>query len=400
MALLPVAEARNRILADVTPTAPEQVPIAQATGRTLAEDLRSRVTQPPFNASAMDGYAVRAQDIATAPVTLDVIGEAPAGAAFSGAVGPGQAVRVFTGAPVPEGADTVVIQENTEPEGQAVRILQTGQKGQFVRQRGLDFEEGEVLLASGTLLGSREIALAAAMNHATLPVRRRPRVTIIPTGDELVPPGGTPGPDQIISSNNFAMAAFTERCGGAAFDLGVTGDTSEALAEALSAASETDILLTLGGASVGKHDLVQDALLAHGMTLDFWKIAMRPGKPLIFGRLGDIRVLGFPGNPVSAFVCAEIFLRPLIEAMLGRPAEERLSTAVLGADLRENDERQDYLRAKLSRNDRGDAVATPFPRQDSSMLRTLAEADCMIVRPPFDPARSAGAEVTILPCGF
>ena len=400
MALLPVEDAKARILAGVSPTKSEQVDLCAAYGRVLAQDIEARITQPPFNASAMDGYAVRASDLLRAPVTLDVIGEAPAGTAFEGKVGPGEAVRVFTGAPVPEGADTVVIQENTETAASCVTILQTGPKGQFVRPRGLDFTEGEALLRTGTVLGSREIALAAAMNHPALTVRRRPRVTILPTGDELIAPGGTPAPDQIISSNNFGMSAFVTRCGGDAIDLGVVRDTEQALSQALADMESSDILVTLGGASVGKHDLVQNALAQSGMTLDFWKIAMRPGKPLIFGMLGDTRVLGFPGNPVSTFVCAAIFLRPLLDSLLGKPARNHTMTGTLGADVGENDERQDYLRARLERAADGTITATPFHKQDSSMLRTLAEADGFIVRPPFDAARVAGEMVEILPWDF
>ena len=400
MSLLPVEDARSRILAGVAPTAHEQVDLRHALGRVLAKDVDARITQPPFDASAMDGYALRASDLLRAPATLNVIGEAPAGMAFSGEVAPGEAVRIFTGAPMPQGADTVVIQENTQTDGATVKIFQTCPKGQFVRPRGLDFKQGDVLLTAGTSLGSREIALSAAMNHPSLSVHRKPKVTIIPTGDELIAPGETPGPDQIISSNNFGMAAFVERCGGEAIDLGVTADTTSALHEALEQAHETDILITLGGASVGKHDLVQQALTDRGMKLDFWKIAMRPGKPLIFGTLDQVRVLGFPGNPVSTFVCAEIFLRPLISAMLGHKFTERIVTAKLGADLGANDERQDYLRATLHREADGQHTATPFKKQDSSMLRTLAQADCMIVRPPFDEAKSVGETVQILICDF
>jgi molybdopterin molybdotransferase len=400
MALLPVEEARSRILDGATPTAVERVELRAAFGRVLAQDVTAQITQPPFDASAMDGYALRADDVAEVPATLRVIGEAPAGAAFEGALRPGEAVRIFTGAPVPAGADTIVIQENTKSDANGVTVLRAPNSGQFVRPRGLDFTEGEALLAAGTRLGSREIALAAAMNHPVLPVRRKPKVTILPTGDELIEPGGTPAPDQIVSSNNFGMAAFVEHYGGKAVDLGVVGDTSKALRQALQQARESDILITLGGASVGKHDLVQQALTDSGMTLDFWKIAMRPGKPLIFGKMQGTRVLGLPGNPVSTFVCAAIFLRPLLDRLLGRTAEDPTTCARLGADVGANDERQDYLRAQLSRAHDGTYTATPFPKQDSSMLRTLASADGFVIRPPFDGSRAAGDSVEILICDF
>ena len=255
-------------------------------------------------------------------------------------------------------------------------------------------------MSAGTRLGSREIALAAAMNHPSLVVRRKPKVAVLPTGDELIAPGGTPAPDQIISSNNYGMAAFVERYGGAALDLGVVADTANALEKALRDVSDADILITLGGASVGKHDLVQQALTNAGMTLDFWKIAMRPGKPLIFGRLGDTRVLGFPGNPVSTFVCAAIFLRPLLGALLGRPNEDQPMLATLGADMSENDERQDYMRATIETAADGTRIATPFAKQDSSMLRTLAAADGFIVRPPFDNPRTVGETVEVMISDF
>ncbi len=400
MGLLPVEQAKARILDGVTPTEAERVELSAAFGRVLADDVRARITQPPFDASAMDGYAVRAEDVIEIPATLKVIGEAPAGAAFDGEVGPGQAVRIFTGAPVPSGANTIVIQENTETSGADVAVLVAPNAGQFVRPRGLDFAEGEVLLSAGTRLGSREIALAAAMNHPALTVHRKPRVVILPTGDELIAPGGTPAPDQIISSNNYGMAAFVERYGGEAVDLGVVSDTVQALSQALQDARNADILITLGGASVGKHDLVQQALTDAGMALNFWKIAMRPGKPLIFGMLGATRVLGFPGNPVSTFVCAAIFLRPLLGTLLGRTPDSTNVTATLGADVKENDERQDYMRATLEWAADGTCVATPFPKQDSSMLRTLAAANGFIVRPPFDKARRSGETVEIMRSDF
>ena len=396
MALLPVEDAKARILDGVVPTEVETADLSAAIGRVLAEDVASRINQPPFDASAMDGYAVRAADVATAPAELTVIGEAPAGQAFDGAVASGQAVRIFTGAPVPGGADTVVIQEDTRLDGSTVRVLEAATPGQFVRPLGLDFKLGEVLLEAGCRLGSREIALAAAMNHPALPVRRRPRVAILATGDELIAPGGTPRPDQIISSNNFGMAAFVGQAGAEPVDLGIAGDTTEALVGGIERATGADVLITLGGASVGDHDLVQHALERLGMSLDFWKIAMRPGKPLMFGTLGATRVLGLPGNPVSTFVCARIFLRPLLDALLGARPEEPARRALLGADMGENDERQDYMRAIMNRGDDGGLIATPYPKQDSSMLRTLAEANCFIVRPPLDRPRKRGEPVDIL----
>jgi molybdopterin molybdotransferase len=352
--------------------------------------------------SAMDGYAVRAADVGMVPVRLRVIGAAPAGHPFDGSVGPGEAVRIFTGAPLPGGADTIVIQEDTERVGDEVVVRESSGPGRFVRRRGLDFAEGEVLLNAGRRLSPRDIALAAAMNHPDLPVRTLPKVAILATGDELVPPGDDPGPDRIIASNGFGIAGMVRRAGGEPVDLGIAPDNRQALADAVHRAIDTgaDVFVTLGGASVGEHDIVQDVLEAAGLTLDFWKIAMRPGKPLMFATQARRRALGLPGNPVSAIVCARIFLKPLLAALLGiEPAESGVQ-ARLAEALPANDRRQDYLRARLDRAPDGTLTATAFPVQDSSMQRTLAMANGLIVRPPFDPAQGAGALVTVLPLDF
>lgn len=403
MSLISVEVARQRVLATVLkPLEAETVLLQDALGRVVAESVVARITQPPFAASAMDGYAVRAQDVADVPVALEVIGEAPAGRAFAGAVGAGQAVRIFTGAPVPEGADAIVVQEDTEAAGDGrVRVLQTVQKHQFVRPRGLDFAEGDVLIDAGLRLASRNIALAAAMNVARVSVHRKPRVAILATGDELVLPGGTPRPDQIISSNNFGLRAFVTALGGEPVDLGIAGDTIESLRAAAGRCAGCDILVTLGGASVGDHDLVQAALGGLGLEVDFWRIAMRPGKPLMFGRLGDVHVFGLPGNPVSALVCARLFLRPMLERMSGLHDEADYPiTARLTVALDANDRRQDYLRAKVSRDPEGSLLVEPFSRQDSSMLRTLSNADALIIRPPHAPAAAPGDATDILLLDF
>ena len=398
--LLPVPEALLRVLASAPePLPPETVPLAQARGRTLAHDLAALRTQPPFNASAMDGYALRAADLATIPATLKLIGASAAGHGFAGAVGPGEAVRIFTGAPVPEGADTVIIQENTTADDASVTILQTEPLGRNIRVAGLDFAEGDVLLARGTLLGPCELALAAAMNHATLPVTRRPRIALLATGDELVKPGDALGPDQIVTSNTNAVGAYAQAAGAEVIDLGIAGDTFEAIEAGIRAARDAgaDVLVTLGGASVGDHDLVQTALANEGMELGFWRIAMRPGKPLMHGRIGDMRILGLPGNPVSAIVCGVLFLIPLIRALVGdrQAGADQTEAAVLGCDLAANDSREDYLRATLQAGT-GLPVATPFGRQDSSMLRVLASSHCLVVRPPRAPAAKAGEPCRII----
>jgi len=396
--MLSVAEALARITGAFVPLPAETVSLAEALGRTLAENVVARVTQPPAAVSAMDGYAVRAADLTTVPARLRVVGEAPAGGAHDGAVSAGEAVRIFTGGPLPAGADAIVIQEDTERDGDTVVVKETVAAGSYVRPAGLDFRAGDVGITAGRLLGARDIGLAAAMNHPWLRVRRRPRVAILATGDEVVLPGDPIGPNQIVSSNGFSLSAFVEACGGQPLHLGIAGDDQAALADMVSGARGTDLLVSSGGVSVGDHDLVGRVLGEQGMELDFWKIAMRPGKPLLFGRVGGTPVLGLPGNPVSALVCATLFLRPALAAMLGRPESNGAQeTAVLGTDLGANDRRQDYLRARLSIDSAGRRCATPFPRQDSSMLATLAHADCLIVRPPLAASAKAGEAVDIVP---
>jgi molybdopterin molybdotransferase len=402
MALISVEEAMARILKGTKPLAREIVALHHCAGRVLAADIKAKRDQPPFPASAMDGYAVRFADVGQVPVSLRVVGTAPAGHAFQGKVEKGEAVRIFTGAPVPKGADTVVIQENTEARAGEVRINTAAQRlGQHIRRRGLDFAKGETLLRRGTLLGAREIGLAAAMNWQGLPVTRRPRVALFTTGDELVSPGQAPKADQIVSSNSFALAAFVRRYGGEAIDLGIIPDRLNAISRAIGKASGADILLTTGGASVGDHDLVQAALKQAGTRLDFWKIALRPGKPLMFARDGRRRILGLPGNPVSALVCARIFLKPLIFSLLGLPTDVPDTVkARLGMALAANDLRQDYLRAKVSRGDDGSYRATPFTVQDSSMQRALTEAQGLIVRAPLAPEAQEGDLVDLILLDF
>ena len=398
MALLPVAEALARVLDGVAPLSAEQVAVADAHGRVLAADLAALRTQPPDAVSAMDGYAVRADDAAQAPAKLRVIGEVAAGRAFDGTVGAGEAVRIFTGGVLPAGADTIVIQERTERDGPCLTVTAPSTVGRHVRARGLDFREGDVLLPAGRRLRDRDVALAAAMNHAAVPVRRVPRVALLATGDELVAPGTAPAPGQIVYSNGFALAALARAEGAEVIDLGIVPDRVDATVAAIDAATRAraDILVTTGGASVGDYDLVQQSLAARGMALSFWKVAMRPGRPMMHGVLGGMRVLGLPGNPVSAYVCGYLFLVPLIRRLLGRlEVEPATQSAVLGRDLPENDERADYLRATLVHGPDG-LLATPFETQDSSMLALLAKADCLVVREPFAPAVRAGSSCRIV----
>jgi len=397
MALLSVAEALARVTQGLEPLGAESVALDSANGRVLAEDLAALLTQPPFDASAMDGYAARAEDVAVVPATLRLIGISAAGAGFDGKVGQGETVRIFTGAPVPEGADTIVIQEYAEKTN-GVLIAKAAEPGRYVRPRGQDFKQGEVLLAAGTRLGPRELMLAAAMNHAELPVRRKPKVAILATGDEVVPPGSELGKDQIVSSVPIGLATLVARAGGEPMSLGIAKDDPKSLVTLARAGSAADILVTAGGASVGERDLVASALKTEGLEIDFWKIAMRPGMPLLYGRLGSQRVLSLPGNPVSALITAHVFLVPMLAAMLGLATAARpLPEAVLGEALEANGERQHYMRAISEWREDGRRVVRPLPSQDSSLVAELARADCLIVRAPDAPALPSGARVGIIP---
>lgn len=398
MALLPVADALERLLEGAATAGTERVGLDEAFGRVLGAPLHALRTQPPFDASAMDGYAVIAQDIADLPARLALIGEAAAGRQFAGKIARGQTVRIFTGAPVPAGADTVVIQENVRDLGNGeVEVFEPTAPGRNIRTKGLDFNEGDLILDAGRLIDPAALSLAAAANHPTLDVQRAPLVAIIATGDELLPPGSAPGPDQIISSNAYGVAAIARSVGARVLDLGIAPDKTESISalvrEALDAAA--DVIVTLGGASVGDHDLVHGVLTDLGMNLDFWKIAMRPGKPLMFGRLGETRCVGLPGNPVASLICSHLFLKPLLAKLAGRVYAPDIREAVLGAPMKANDLRQDYVRGMVSETDAG-LVAMPFGVQDSSMLRTLAEANCVIIREPFAPAAESGTGCRVL----
>jgi molybdopterin molybdotransferase len=399
MALMPVAEALARVLKDAAPLPAETAPLAQAHGRVLAQDVTALRTQPPSDVSAMDGYAVRAADVASTPATLRVIGEVAAGRPFGGTVGAGEAARIFTGGVLPAGADTVVIQENTSRDGDRVLVSTCAGQGRNVRPKGLDFAADAVLLAKSRRLSDRDLSLAAAMNHPALPVHRAPKVAVLATGDELIMPGTTPSAGEIVYSNGFATMALVRREGCAVVDLGIAPDRLPETVAAIRAAvtSRADILVTSGGASVGDYDLVQKALTDEGLALSFWKIAMRPGRPMLHGRLGAMHVLGLPGNPVSSYVCAFLFLVPLIRRLTGRADIDRVpESAVLGCDLPENDERADYLRSALVSSPDGSLIATPFRLQDSSMLVPLAQADCLLIREPHAPPARAGDECRIL----
>ncbi|MGF9567276.1 gephyrin-like molybdotransferase Glp [Neorhizobium sp. JUb45] len=399
-ALLPVSEAKARFSALTTPVVRiEMVPLAQADGRILARDVVAHLTQPPFDASAMDGYALRAVDAPEIGSELTVIGSAAAGHAFDGRIGTGETVRIFTGAPVPEGADTILIQEDAEKlDGNRIRTTFAVTAGRHIRPRGQDFAEGEAVITAGTRLDFTTLTLAAATNNAELPVYRKPLVAILATGDELVQPGTTPGPAQIVASNTFGVAALARDNGCEVLDLGIVPDDAALIGKAISAARDAgaDVLVTIGGASVGDHDLVQGVLKSAGMELDFWRIAMRPGKPLMVGTLGGMQVLGLPGNPVASLVCSLLFLEPTLRKLAHLPERNREAEAITARTLAANDLRQDFLRAKLIRNDAGKLVADAYGKQDSSMMKILAHSDCLVLRLPYAPELPAGSPCSVL----
>lgn len=390
--MLSVAEALARVLADVAPLEAEMVPLVEAFERVLAADVAATLTQPPFSSSAMDGYAVRRADVRNLPAKLKVIGQAAAGHPFTGQIGVREAVRIFTGAPVPPSAGLVVIQENVKADGDNAEVRALSAET-FIRPAGCDFAEGDAPLKEGRRLTARDLMLAAQMNHVELPVRRLPKIAIIASGDELVEPGETLGEGQIVSSIPVALAAVVRRAGGLAYPLGIARDSMESLGEKIESATGADVLVTIGGASVGDHDLMHKALEAAGFAMNFHNIAMRPGKPLMFGAREGMRVLGLPGNPVSAFVGATLFLAPLVTMLRGEPVVDATRMAPLAAPLGENGPRQNYLRGKFT--DSGAVEA--FASQDSSLVTRLAAADCLIVRPPDAGAARVGEQVPILP---
>jgi molybdopterin molybdotransferase len=390
--MISVDEARERIIGAFGLVESETVSIAEADGRVLAKEVRAKISQPPFPVSAMDGYAVRAEDT---PATLRIVGASPAGNPYRGKIGKGEAVRIFTGGVVPEGADAIVIQEGVRATLDEVIVKEPALKGRHIRIAGLDFKENDVLTPAGKRLGPRDLSLLAAGDVASVEVRRRPRVAFVATGDELSRPGERRKPGGIVASSGYGLSALLARWGGEPVDLGLLPDTIDAFADLPQRTKNADLVLTLGGASVGDHDLVQRALAPKWFALDFWKIAMRPGKPLIFGRLQDIPFLGLPGNPVSTLVCAILFVRPAIGAMLGVAEEMRIVSARLARNMAANDARQDYVRARIVVED-GELWADPFDVQDSSMLTVFAAADGLILRPPHAPAAEAGERVDVL----
>ena len=400
---MPVADALERILTGVMPLGAEPVGLRFALGRTLAQTISADITHPPFDASAMDGYAVRADDLKALPASLKVIGESAAGWPFSGTVHFGDAVRIFTGAAVPPGADAIVIQEDAVLNGKSVTIASAPPRGDYIRPRGQDFSKGDIVLEQGRVLNARDVMLAASSGHGVLNVVKRPIVAILATGDELVEPTERLHDGQIISSNSYGLAALVETFGGFPKLLGIARDTIDDLAEKIREAESADILITTGGASVGDHDLVRPALEAEGVTLIFYKIAMRPGKPMFLGTRkgahGTQRVIGLPGNPLSAMIGARVFLVPLMHALLGQTTGMQTLTARLAVSIPANGPRDHYMRAVLNRGI-DPLHVTPSSNQDSSLVSILAAANCLMLIPANSPALPVGATVTVMPLDF
>ena len=402
--LVPAVEAKRLILEGIEPVGVERINLSAARNRILAEPLSAKRTQPPFDASAMDGYGVQQRDLDTLPVSLNVIGESAAGRPYKGSVGAGQAVRIFTGGVVPEGADTIIIQENTVRQGNRVEVLAGNAPGKFIRPAGMDFRTGEQLLEPGMVLDAARLSLAASMNHARVPVYAKPAVAIMATGDELVLPGEKLEEGQIIASNSFGLGALVEASGGRVHDLGIAGDTKQSLHGLIEQALDLDVdlIVTMGGASVGDHDLVKPAMEDFGFVFAFHKIAMRPGKPLLFALKErdhkTVRMIGLAGNPVSSLIAGTVFVRPLLQSLAGCDPEVLTPlNAVLGVDLPENDEREEYMRAVGRRLADGSLQVSPFAKQDSSMLANLVRANYLVIREKHAPAAKAGDPCLALP---
>jgi molybdopterin molybdotransferase len=395
--LLSVEEARSRIIEAIRPLGVLRIELGGALRRALAEDIVARRAHPPTAVAAMDGYAIRSSDALSLPAKLRKVGASKAGARFEGKVLAGNCVRIFTGATLPDGADTIALQEDARELGDDVEITRVPEPGRHIRPAGINYSAGQLCLAKGRVLTARDIGVIASCGYGHVPVHRKPRVAILATGDELVDPGGSPGPDQIFGSNNAAIAAAIAAWGGEPIDLGIAPDRIEAIAGAMNGAIGADLVVTTGGASVGEHDLVRKALATQGFTPGFWKVAIRPGKPVIFGAIAEMPVLGLSGNPVSALVSALMFLRPAVRAMLGLPAEQTIfEQAVLGAAMPNNQHREDYVRAHIERGPDSKLIAVPFPAQDSAMLLTLANADGLIRRRPRAPPAPKGTLIDVI----
>ena len=394
--LLPVADALAQISQAMPLMDTETLPLSDGIDRVLADDLRAVVSHPPHDVSAMDGYAVALSDLADDQTTLKVIGESAAGHPYDAMMDAQSAVRIYTGAYMPKGADAIVIQEDTTIDGDQVTILDRPQSGRYIRKKGQDFTKGDVIAEKGIRLDARRLALIASSGHGTITVKAKPKVAIISTGDELVAPGTTPQHGQIVASNGMFLCHLLNILGAEVMDYGHIPDDQQALENAFNQAQSADLIVTTGGASVGKHDGVAQHMTT-GDGLAFWRIAMRPGKPLIFGHLGQTPILGLPGNPVSTGICGLVFVTAAIKSMLGQDTTPATHHAKLAADLPENDQRQDYLRASLFYDDQGQAWVKAFNKQDSGMFQSFADADALIIRPPYAKTAKTGDVVMILP---
>lgn len=397
MSLIPLNDAFAKVEEGIRTLPAEMVSVADALGRVVAEDVAARLTQPPAPVSAMDGYAVVSSDIPEHPVSLKRIGESQAGGPFVGTVLSGQCVRIFTGAPLPAGTDAVIMQEDTEVDGDLITFKEVAFEGKFVRRAGLDFSKGDILIKKGQILSARDIGLLCAMNVPWVHVYRKPRVAILATGDELVMPGEALRDSQIISSNSLMVGAMVTAMGGEAINLGIAGDSESSLRSMLAGVDGADLLVTSGGVSVGEYDLVRNVLGEEGLDIDVYRIAIKPGKPFMFGRIKDKPAMGLPGNPVSAYVTAFIFLRAALKKMQGLPFEQdKPIRAVLGGAVKANGARQEFMRAVFSHSENGQLVATPYDKQDSAMLANLAHCEGFILRPVNAPALDKGDETNVI----
>ncbi|HRE60573.1 MAG TPA: molybdopterin molybdotransferase MoeA [Micropepsaceae bacterium] len=398
--MIAVGEARARILAALAPLGTETVPVGEASGRVVRRDVIAARSHPAADLSAMDGYAVRGADVAHTPAVLALIGEAPAGGRFPGSVKSGEAVRILTGGIVPDGADTIIIQENVSRDGSRIIVNEPGKPGKHFRRAGMDFAAGDVLARAGEVLSPAQLALIAAGNVSCVETSARPRVALLATGDEIVAPGTATEIWHMVGSSGLALGELIRTTGGTLIDLGIVRDDIAAIRARVSDAPAFDLLVTLGGASVGDHDLVKPALEGLGFRADFWKIAMRPGKPLSFGTLGKAHVMGIPGNPVSAYVCAVLFLQPAIRALQGAlvPAPRVLKVR-LQKPMTANDGREDYVRGIVTQGADGVLEAVAHDLQDSSALLPLARSNALLIRPPHAPTAAEGALVDVILLG-
>ena len=396
--MISVEEAIEEIRSNVQNTDLEEIDLIDSYGRVLGKEFFAAVSHPPQNVSSMDGYACNISDIKDAHTTLKVIGEIKPGEKFHGKINKGETARIFTGGTVPDGANIIVIQENVSVKENYILINNYDLNNTFIRNKGLDFFRGDAVNKVGKQINSCDIGLAAAMNVTKLMVRKKPKISIISTGDELVELGTKANSHQIISSTSLSLSMLAKKYGAKTFDLGIAKDNETSINNLIDKTSGSDLIVTIGGASVGDHDLVKSTLAKKGLKIHFWKIAMRPGKPLMFGSLNGVPIISLPGNPVSSIVCSIIFLSHAIHSMMARTdqcIEKKIG--YLSRELKQNDSRQDYLRSQITKCEEGKTLIAPFIKQDSSMISTLAKADCLAIRPPNATAAKIGEQIEFIP---